>query len=346
MKKAHILVIRFSALGDVAMVVPAVDALAHTYPDVRITVLSREFARPLFEGLPSNVSFMSADLKGEHRGVRGLNALFRRLVAKRFTAVADLHDVLRSKYLRARFNLANYRVEHINKHRQEKHRLTASRNKQLEPLPTAFDNYADVFRRLGYPIGALTYKGCFDDNGEVMQRLPQGTPLIGIAPFAAHEGKIYPEPLMTQVIGRLSRKHPEARIFLFGGGERELEVLHRWGEQYSQCVVVVDHLKSLREELVLMSRLNVMVSMDSANMHLASLAGVKVVSVWGATHPYAGFMGYGQSTENAVQLDLPCRPCSIYGNKPCRRGDKACLNNIKPDAIIEKTEHILSVHTI
>ena len=81
MKKEHILVIRFSALGDVAMAVPVVWALATQYPDVRITVLSRAFARPLFADLAPNVNFMEADLKHEYRGMRGLNALYRRLVA-------------------------------------------------------------------------------------------------------------------------------------------------------------------------------------------------------------------------------------------------------------------------
>ena len=92
----------------------------------------------------------------------------------------------------------------------------------------------------------------------------------------------------------------------------------------------------MSDELILMSHLDVMVSMDSSNMHMASLVGTKVVSIWGATHPYAGFMGWRQSEENAVQLDMPCRPCSVYGNKPCLRGDYACMNNISPEMIIEK----------
>lgn len=124
MKTEHILVIRFSAMGDVAMVVPVVSALARQYPHVRITVLSRPFARPLFENLASNVGFMEADLQNEYHGIKGLNALYRRLIAKNFTAIADLHNVLRSEYLRMRFNLANFHVAHINKHRAERRHLT------------------------------------------------------------------------------------------------------------------------------------------------------------------------------------------------------------------------------
>ena len=98
MKTEHLLIIRFSAMGDVAMTVPVVSSLARQYPNIRITVLSKPFARAFFDGLAPNVSFMGADIKGEYRGVKGLNALYRRLSAKHFTAIADLHDTLRSKY--------------------------------------------------------------------------------------------------------------------------------------------------------------------------------------------------------------------------------------------------------
>ena len=131
MKKEHILVIRFSAMGDVAMVVPVVWSLAHQYPDIRITVLSRTFARPFFEDLAPNVGFMAADLKHEYRGIKGLNALYRRLTAKQFTAVADLHGVLRSEYLRMRFTIGRYHVAHINKHRKGRRRITSASHKQL-----------------------------------------------------------------------------------------------------------------------------------------------------------------------------------------------------------------------
>ena len=86
----------------------------------------------------------------------------------------------------------------------------------------------------------------------------------------------------------------------------------------------------------MMGQLDVMLSMDSANMHLASLVGTRVVSVWGGTHPYAGFLGWSQKTEDCAQLDMPCRPCSVYGNKPCLRGDYACMNGITPSQILEK----------
>ena len=350
MKKEHLLVIRFSALGDVAMTVPVVYALAQQYPDVRITVLSRNFARPLFDDLLPNINFMEADLKREYRGITGLNSLYRRLLAKQFTAIADLHSVLRSSYLRMRFNLDHYKVAHIDKHRKDRRRITSSSNKQLIQLPTSFQNYADVFARLGYPVN-VQFRSIFSEDGGDMNLLPEslprptvGQPCIGIAPFAAHEGKIYPVRLMEQVVEQLLAKHPDTRIYLFGKGQREDETFPKWCAAHPQCVYVSQHLNNLRDELILMSHLQVMVSMDSANMHLASLVATPVVSVWGATHPFTGFMGWNQSPENAIQIPLECRPCSIYGQKPCLRGYYACMRNIAPEQIVNRVELILNKH--
>ena len=86
----------------------------------------------------------------------------------------------------------------------------------------------------------------------------------------------------------------------------------------------------LQEEMAVMKKMSLMVTMDSANMHLASLVGLRCISIWGATHRYAGFLGYNQSEEDCVELPLSCRPCSIYGNKPCKQGDYQCLNGIRP----------------
>ena len=345
MKTPHILIIRFSAMGDIAMTVPIVYSLAKQYPDVRISVLSRPFAQPFFQHLAPNVDFMAADLKEEYKGFGGLNALYRRLVAKQFTAVADFHNVLRTRYLRLRFLLDGKSVAHINKHKQGKKLLCREENKVFIQQPTSFQNYADVLEALGYPIKP-EFTSIFPAEGGDLQLLPNIIGIkqpserwIGIAPFAAHAGKMYPQEKMELVVRKLTEKHPSWRIFLFGGGKQEIEVLNQWAAQYPQCLCVANVLKGLEKELILMSHLDTMVSMDSANMHLASLTGTRVVSVWGATHPYCGFMGWQQKEEDAVQINtLSCRPCSVFGNKPCHRGDFACMNNILPEEIVRRLE--------
>lgn len=341
MRHQHILLLRLSAIGDVAMLVPVVQALAQQYPSLRISVVSRPFARPLFTGLAPNVEFMEADVKVEYTGVKGLNSLFRRLVAKHPTAVADMHDVLRTKFLIFRFNVGGWKTAHINKHRGARRLLCRYPNKVIQQLPTQVSNYAAVLEKLGYPIKLDFHTIYTNGKPPIPQSIgdkPEGKKWIGIAPFAAHKGKIWP----LERIGKVIEAFPEARIFLFGGGGNEEKQMEQWGQSHPNCTIVRQHLHGLDEELSLMSRLDVMLSMDSANMHLASLVATPVVSVWGATSPLAGFMGINQSKDNLVELPMECRPCSIYGNKGCARGDYACLYGISPDMIIGKINNVLN----
>lgn len=342
---AHILIIRLSAFGDVAMVVPVVYSLAEQYPQHEITVLSRMAWQPLFKELPANVSFIGADLNGKHKGLWGLNRLYSELKAMRFDYVADFHSVLRTKYLALRFNLSNIMVASIFKGRTGKKKLTRQHHKVLENQKSSFRRYADVLEKLGFPV-LLNFssiygegKGNFSVIGAIVGP-KENQKWIGIAPFAKHVGKIYPIELQEQVVAYFAA-NPKVKVFLFGGGKSEQKVFDTWVAKYPSIVSMAGKL-NMSTELNLMSHLDVMVSMDSANMHLASLVNVPVISIWGATHPYAGFMGWKQLPVNTVQLDLPCRPCSVYGQKKCYRGDYACLRQIKPEQVIAKIEGIIN----
>lgn len=341
----RLLALRFSALGDVAMTVPVLTALANQYPQLEITVLSRPFMQPLFTGAPSNIHFRGIDVS-KYKGIGGLFKLFREIKKEgNYDAIADLHDVLRSKILRTLFKLYGAKVAYIDKGRKDKKALTRPKHKIMKQLPSSFARYEEVFRQLGYPVKTTFHSIFGKEKGD--QALFQAVTgaldnkhWIGIAPFAAHKGKKLPQTTVIQLIQELS-SHSDWRIFLFGGGKDEKELLEQWAANYPNVESLAGKLK-LNEELALISHLDVMVSMDSANMHLASLTGTPVISVWGATHPFAGFMGWGQTTNNAIQVDLPCRPCSIFGNKPCIRKDYACLTRITPEIIVRHIKHIIN----
>jgi len=330
MKK--LLVIRFSALGDIAMTVPVVHDLAAQYPDWNITILSREMARPLFELLPSNVHFFAADLKGRHKGFWGLNRLIRDILNEDFDRVADFHNVLRSILLRLNCRMSGWQVAVIDKGRKGKRALTRQKNKVFEQQATSFERYAKVLEELGFPIKPQFTKLDYSSFCET-QKAPSET-WIGIAPFAKHPAKVYPMEKTEEVIKALSQKE-NTTVFLFGGGEEEKRQMAELCAKYPN-VKAAQSQQGLKGELALMSQLDVMLSMDSANMHLASLVGTRVVSIWGGTHPYAGFLGWKQNPNDCIQVDLPCRPCSVYGNKPCFRGDYACMNSITPERILKK----------
>jgi len=335
----NILVLRFSAIGDVAMTVPVVDSLARQYPENIYTVVSQSFLHSLFENCPENVHFVGVNLENEYKGAPGMYRLYRELSKLEIDAVADLHDVLRTKLLRFFFCCSGLKVRHINKGRKEKRSLTRKKDKIFRQLKPTTERYTDVFSALGQTLSTLDFRSIFGASRGKFDRIVQFTGIksgfwIGIAPFAKHKCKMLPLNCMKQVVAYFAGKE-DVNVFLFGGGMLEKAILDEWSNEYPKTMTVTGKL-TMSAELILMSHLDVMVSMDSANMHLASLTATPVVSVWGATHPYLGFYGYKQSPENAVQVELDCRPCSVYGNKPCHRNNPVCMNEITAQMLIDK----------
>ena len=343
-KKEHLLVIRFSAMGDVAMLVPVLRVLTESYPFLKITVLTREFFSPLFDGI-QNVEVYPADLKGRHSGIGGLNRLAKELRKLKITGVADVHNVLRSNVLKTLFFFYGIPVKQIDKGRREKKALTAINNKVFRQLKTTHQRYADVFAELGYPVDlekctfsereplSADFRN-FVENDSVKR--------IGIAPFAQHEGKVYPQDLMKQVIQELD-KESSIQIFLFGGGKTEEAKLHSLEEKYSNVTSRAGKL-TFEKELALISNLDLMLSMDSGNGHLAAIFGVPVITLWGVTHPYAGFAPFKQPKENWLLPDLykyPAIPTSIYGNK-YPAGYEDVMRTISPEEVLNKIKVTLA----
>ena len=316
MKK--ILAYRFSAFGDVAMIVPVLKEFLAQNPDTEIVFVSRKNFADLFDGV-ERLTFRGVNLD-DYKGFFGLRKLALEL-KKEFQPdfVADLHNVLRTKILSFFFK----KTATLDKGRTEKKLLTRKENKVKKPLKPTSERYADVFRKLGFTL-KLSHQ--FPKNSQQKSG-------IGFAPFAQHAGKMLPIQKSLELVKILSKNHP---IYLFGGGKKEVEILSKWEQEVENVTSLAGKL-SLKEELQKISELELMISMDSANMHLASLVGTRVVSVWGATHYFAGFLGYGQSENDIVEItDLACRPCSVFGNKPCFRGDYACLNQIEISQILKK----------
>ena len=330
-----ILVIRFSAMGDVAMTAPVLKEFIREYPDTELLVLSRHLFKPFFAGIP-NLSFYSFEPNGKHKGFFGLVKLFIALKKLHITAVADLHNNLRSNILSSFFYLAGIKTVRLDKGRKEKSAMTRKTDKLLAPLKPMAIRYAEVFGNLGFPF--LLKNGLSNPTPELLEKetysflpLPKVRKWIGISPFAQHQQKVYPLQKMEQVLLALATEGHQ--LFIFGGSAEEETIAAGWQMKHEHILSVVKKIP-LEDELKLISNLDLMLSMDSAGMHLASLKNIPVVSIWGATHPYAGFLGYGQSLEDTVQIDLYCRPCSVYGNVPCYRGDLACMNNLQESVVI------------
>ncbi|MCM1520131.1 MAG: glycosyltransferase family 9 protein [Lachnoclostridium sp.] len=347
-KPRRVLVTRFSALGDVAMTIPVLYSVAMSNPSTEFIFVTRKSMTGMFVNPPENVIVVGIDFNtSDYKGVTGLRRLYRELKDKYdFDAVADLHNVLRTMVIDFFARIDGCRVARINKGRGHKRRLTRRTNKVMLPLISQRARYREVFYRLGL-VQDPKFKSLYGNGkgdpalfADITAPKGDGEKWIGIAPFAKHKGKIYPIELMDKVVSHFAGQ-PGVRIFLFGAGAEEAAVLDRWVSAYPGVVSLASKRYGFPAELSLSSYLDVMVSMDSANMHLASLVGTPVVSIWGATHPYCGFKGWRQSEADMVQLTMTCRPCSVFGDKPCHRGDYYCLSGIQPTTIIEKiTSHI------
>jgi ADP-heptose:LPS heptosyltransferase len=339
MKEKCILVFRFSAMGDVAMTAPVLQQLCEKYSSIKIVMVSRPLFKPFFEHIP-NLIFHAIQPDSIHKGLKGLYKLFIELKQYNPHAIADLHDNLRSRILSFYFRSTGVQIKRIDKGREEKRALTRTNNKILKPLQLTVDRYADVFCALNYPLSLQhMLKKQKRPIPPLFHRYYENKrlPIIGIAPFAQHIYKMYPLTLMEEVIADLSKSY---QLFIFGGGDEEKKIAEEWEKKHHAVASVIGKI-NLEQELNLIANIDLMLSMDSSGMHLASLVGVRVVSIWGPTHPYAGFLGFGQLESDCLQINHPSRPNSVYGNKPCLCDNVPCIELIEPKLVINKIKQLL-----
>lgn len=327
-------------MGDVALTVPAIKSVLQQNLNIEITFVTRDFFVPFFYGI-DRLKVIGINTN-DYKGFLGIRKLYKELKKdKKIDLVCDLHDVLRTNILNAFFKLSGTKVFKINKGRAEKKAIIKTK-KVDTPLKHSVERYLDVFKQAGIKAKLIdgpwiTPNPEFIPTDFIKQHnlSVKGQKWIGIAPFAKHETKIWGLSKIEELIEELLKTN--AKIFLFGGGKEEIEKLTQLKIKYPLVILASKEL-NFQQELGFIKNLDVMVTMDSSNMHIASLLGVKVVSIWGATHPSLGFAPLGNEN-NVVQLpnnELICQPCSVFGNIPCSRGDHACMERIKVNQVIDK----------
>lgn len=321
-KRRHILIIRLSALGDVAILQPLLKKKMASADGVTVTVAAPEMLSPLFSGIPG-VDFLGVDKSLGNLG------MFRKMASCRPTSVADIHGVNRTFIIDFLFMVLRMVPVHVI-HKQYRQRKEYLGGIGTSLLPS-WRLYDDVLVRAGLAADA--------GGPDPIRPKPSadGRYRIGIAPYATFSGKQWPFARVEKLVGMLT-EDPSVEVSLFGG-RGHAEEMSALAGRYERCRAVYGI--PFNEELELISRLNVMVSMDSANMHFASCFGVPVVSVWGATSPECGFYGWGQDPDWAVQTDMECRPCSIFGKKTCPKGTYGCLGSITAAMVCDKVRALL-----
>ena len=347
MNLKRILVFRFSAMGDVALTLPVLQSLKNAFPEIEITLVTRPKFKPIFDQADINV--FGADLDQYYTGIPGLQRLFNKLRDLKPDAIFDLHDNLRTRILGLLFRLFGIPVYVFEKGRLSKQKATGSdRIHHRDQLPHTTSRYLKVFKRAGldFEIADPPYIR-FDKNHEFFLTklnpdLNSGLRLIGVAPFAAHRTKIWPLEKFKDLF-RDFENHQNIRFLLFGGGKLEIEIFKQIERDHPNTTSLAGIL-SLQEELKVISSLEAMICVDSSNMHLASLCGVPVLSIWGGTHRITGFGPLPNHQNKIIEIDLnelPCRPCSVYGKSICMRGDFACMEQISAKKTGEALKEML-----
>jgi ADP-heptose:LPS heptosyltransferase len=333
----RLLVIRTSAMGDVAFTTPVIKGMRKQYPDAELVILTRPAFKSFFyesEGL----KLFLPDLKGRHKGITGIIRLFTDLQKYGdFDHVIDLHNVLRSRILGFLFRIKGVPVTVIDKGRREKKEVIKGRNK--EQLKHSVIRYCDTFSAAGFPVDPAEGPWIIpsaESLSKVDEMLAGSVINIGVAPCARHDLKMWPEDHMIKLLWMIAEKN-EVNFWLFGGKE-DFAQLQSFQEMVKNSINTAGKM-TLEEELALMSRLDFMIAMDSSNMHMAALVGTKVISIWGGTDPLTGFGAWQQPEEYSVRIpaeELTCRPCTVFGKGKCRRGDFACMMWLTPEKVYEK----------
>jgi len=339
----RLLVIRTSAMGDVALTTPVIRGMRNQYPEVELVLLTRPAFKSFFSAI-DGLELFFPDLRKRHNGFPGLIRLYRDIIKQtKIDYVIDLHDVLRSKILRQLFRLSGVPVEVINKGRSEKESLITGKKKIR--LKHSVERYCDVFTRAGFPLIPAKDKWIMPPPGIILKAgllsEMQGNLNIGVAPYAKHKLKMWPESNMIRLLGYISKNY-KCRFWLFGGDEdfKRLTVLQTIIPGSTSLAGKL----TLDEELVFMSKLDLMIAMDSSNMHMAALIGTKVISLWGGTDPLSGFSAWMQPENFSIRIpveELTCRPCTTYGKGECLRGDFACMTWLTPEMVFEKIEKLV-----
>ena len=328
-------------MGDVALTLPVIRAAVSV--ENEIVVVTRPAFTAFFDNIP-NLSCFPVDTTGKYSGLAGIFKLYRDLKKNyRIKSVIDLHAVIRSFILTLFFRTASVRVFTIEKGRKQKRALV--KRKIMKQLPHTIVRYSTVFKRAGLAPAepVIPAYSLSDDEEKAANKIlsdikkDSEPEFIGIAPFSKHRTKSWGEGKMCRLLNLLSSKANV--VFMLFGGREDSEGLNRISSRIQNTHIVAGSY-TLRIELALISKLKFMVSMDSSNMHLASLAGIKTVSIWGGTHPYAGFHAYGQDPELSIGISpsaIDCRPCTVYGRGDCIRSDIKfkCLEDISADEVLK-----------
>lgn len=345
---AKTLIVRYSQIGDVLILLPILNSLAKQYPEDEFTVLTNPKFSGIFKQMPPNISLYPMVYRKQNIPLRGLVHLYHRykllvkfFLGEKYDKVAILQDGTFDVQLDKILSTKGSKVTRI-----DYSDFFSKKRLQKKDNLTLFKMYLDLLSRLDYHNlnneFDLSYYTASKRQNSVLQSvgLDRQKTLIGIAPFSRIDAKMYPLNKMEKVIEYYHNHREDVQIVILGGGAQEKNKADEWKERYPKIESLINRL-SFDEEMTIISACKTVVSMDSANMHLAALVGTPVISIWGPGDPSLGFYPVNEKEEHVVQKQLSCKPCSFWGEIPCVNPNIYECMDIDPQIIIDKINSVI-----
>lgn len=315
------LVVRLSSLGDVVLATAVLDPL-------------RELGRITWLTGPPYDSLLRNDPRIDEVVVWEGRFPWRLLRSGRFDVVVDLHRIPKTLLLSALVP-AGRRLGYPKARRA---RVELVRGRRASPVPHVVARYLGTLAPLGVRTDGRPRIFVSEEARKRAEGLLRDvpTPFVAVAPGAKWPTKRWRPEAFAEVIGKLVDRG--CGVVLVGEeGEEEFsdEVRRLAGRDVPSLVGKTD-LPTLAGVLSLASAL---LGNDSGPVHLANAVGTPAVAIFGPTHPKLGFYPL---EGRALTADLPCSPCSLHGEGPCRRGERTCMHEVTPDEVLGALEEFLS----
>lgn len=331
----NILVIRFSSIGDIVLTTPVVRCLKKQYPHAQLHYLTKKQFASILQSNPylDKIHLLEGDLQ----------PVVLELLKEKFDYVIDLHNNLRTKYVKVLLRQAfNSRIESfsVNKLNIRKWLLTRLKWKWM-PDVSIVDRYFETVKSLGVKNDGQGLDYFIPEEEEIKKDdLPMSHSLgyIACAIGGQHETKKMPlEKWKT-----LCAKMPFPIVLL--GGKEDVDMANE--------IRGVDEVKiynacgkfSLNESADIVKRARVVITHDTGLMHIAAAFKKPIISIWGNTVPELGmfpYYGYNNLKSNVapqsfiMEQTLGCRPCSKIGYAKCPKGHFKCMQQQDLDKILE-----------
>jgi heptosyltransferase II len=337
-----ILIVRLSSLGDVVLTTPVIEALKNEFPQSRIFFLTKAQYSDVLRNDPRISSLLEFDPQGRHKGFSGFLRLLSELKSHDFDLMVDLHANWRS-FLVRRLTKSKIKLKY-NKRWFSRWMMVYFKFLRTKPIHT-MDSYLEVLKNLPIdtsdkrPLLFLSKNDVeFMEHFLLEEKVRKDDIVVGIHPGARWETKRWDEEKFKQVCQVLTERY-NYKIILMGDA-KDMRLIERIRKDIPNTKLIQAVGWSLGKFMSLIKRCDGLITNDSGPMHMAQALQVPVVVIFGPTHPKLGFAPTG--FDNVVLCaNVECSPCSLHGEKKCRKKNRLCMDLIQPEMVVEAVESLI-----